>query len=249
MFKVFFLSLFFSVATAMAGNPVNGKLPRPVDKFNFEEAPVLELGEPLSLWATNYHIPTFHDGSGDVPLRDHEGKILGPKLSLQEWCKSALEGSIRIISKNRPPRTYNYDLSNDLFPNDCTAFYPFNLGKTKFKLANGAYGDGVKNFILLPYRTIATDPTVIPTGTTLYIPEARGAIIQVSKNETIIHDGYFFAGDMGGAIKLNHIDVFIGTHDESSFFPWITHNSTRPFKAFIVKDPVIIEQLTIIHTR
>jgi len=238
----------FLVAIALTGSVLAG-VPKPIDKFNYEEAPVHELGEPLLLWATNYHLPQFVDGSGDVPLRDNEGKILGPKLSLQQWCKSALEGSIRIISKNRPPRTYNYDLSNDLFPNDCSAYYKFNLGKTKFKLANGPFGDGVRNFILRPYRTIATDPLIIPTGSVVYIPEARGSIIPVSKTETIIHDGYFFAGDMGGAIKEFHIDVFIGTHDRSTFFPWITHNSTTPFKAFIVKDPHIIEQLTLIHSR
>lgn len=219
------------------------------DKFNFEEAPVLELGEPLLLWATNYHLPEFQNGTGDVPLRDIDGKELGPKLSLQEWCKSALEGSIRITFKDKPARTYNYDVSNDLFPNDCSAFYPFNLGKTKFKLANGTYGDGVKNFILRPYRTIATDPTVIPIGTIVYIPEARGALIAVSKNETIIHDGYFFAGDMGGAIKGGHIDVFIGTSDDSGFFPWITHSSATLFRAFIVKDPNIIEKMTTLHLR
>lgn len=246
MLKIFLLAIALS-GSVFAGVPNSNT--RPIDKFNFEEAPVQELGEPLLLWATNYHLPQFIDGSGDVPLRDIEGKILGPKLSLQEWCKSALEGSIRIISKNRAPRTYNYDVSNDLFPNDCSPFYKFNLGKTKFKLANGPFGDGVRNFILRPYRTIATDPTVIPTGTVLYIPEARGAIIQVSKTETIIHDGYFFAGDMGGAIKSFHIDVFIGTSERSTFFPWITHNSEIPFKAFVVKDPHIIEQLTLVHSR
>jgi 3D (Asp-Asp-Asp) domain-containing protein len=247
MFKIFFVAAIIVLSSvdsvAMAATKI---IP---DAFNFEEAPLLELGEPLLLWATNYHLPEFTDGTGDVPIRDIEGKILGPKLSLQDWCKSALEGSFRIISKDRPARVYNYDVSNELFPNDCTAFYPFNLGKTKFKLANGTYGDGVRNFILRPYRTLATDPAFIPTGSIVYIPEARGAIISISKDVTILHDGYFFAGDMGGAIKLNHIDVFIGSHDDSPFFPWITHSSATTFKAFIVKDQKIIDQLTTIHQR
>jgi 3D (Asp-Asp-Asp) domain-containing protein len=240
MLKFFVLAVLFS-------NAVWAGTPKTIDKFNFEEAAILELGEPLLLWATNYHLPQYLDGTGDVPLRDVDGKELGPKLSLREWCKSALEGSIRIVFTDNRVRTYNYHLSNDLFPNDCSAYYPFNLGKSKFKLANGPFGDGVRNFALKPFRTIATDPTVIPIGTILYIPEARGAVIAFSKNETILHDGYFFAGDMGGAIKANHIDVFIGTQSDSSFFPWITHNSSTPFKAFIVKDPQIIQQLTQIH--
>lgn len=219
------------------------------DKFSFGEAPVADLGEPLVLWATNYHMPELLDGSGDVPLRDIEGNELGPKLSLLEWCKSALEGSVRIIFKDGSAKTYNYDASTELFPNDCSAYFTFNLGKTKFKLANGPYGDGIRNYRLTPYRTLATDPTLIPTGTVLYIPDARGAVIAFADGSSITHDGYFFAGDLGGAIKLNHIDVFIGSHRDSPFFPWIKHSSEIPFKAYIVKDPKIISDLTALHLR
>ncbi len=51
----------------------------------------------------------------------------------------------------------------------------------------------------------------------------------------------------GGAIKGNHIDVFIGTHQESSFFPWIENNIEKSFQAFIVHDEKIIEKLTKLH--
>lgn len=236
-----------SLASVLASAEVK-KLSVP-DTFSFDEAPVMELGEPLSLWATNYHIPEFQDGSGDIPLRDRKGKELGPKLNLQEWCKSALEGSIRIVFKDNTARTYNFDVTNELWMVDCSPFYKFNVGKSKFKLAIGLYGDGVKNYSLRPYRTIATDPKVIPTGTLLYIPEARGSIIAVSPEETIVHDGYFFAADVGGAIKGNHIDVFIGTHDRSPFFPWITHTGTLPFKAYVVQDKKIIDQMLLLHAR
>lgn len=220
-----------------------------IDKFSYAEAPIKDLGEPLALWATNYHLPELIDGSGDIPLRDIEGNELGPKLTLAEWCKSALEGSVRILLKNGKARTYNYDASTELFPNDCTPFYPFNLGNTKFRVSSGSFGDGINRFRLSPYRTLATDPAIIPTGTILFIPEARGTLITQASGEVIIHDGYFFAGDIGGAIKLNHVDVFIGTHTDSSFFPWIRHSSLFTFKAYVVKDQDIINDLTLLHRR
>ncbi|MFA6236413.1 MAG: 3D domain-containing protein [Bacteriovorax sp.] len=219
------------------------------DKFNFEEAPVKELGEPLNLWATHYNLPEFQDGSGDIPLRDSEGVELGPTLGLAEWCRSALEGSVRIMLKNGEERTYNYHTSTELFPNDCSSYFPFNIGKTKFRIANGPFGDGIASYQLSPFRTLATDPLLIPTGTVLYVPDARGALINLPNGKRIVHDGYFFAGDIGGAIKLNHVDVFIGTNENSSFFPWIRHTSALTFKAYKVIDTKIIRALTQFHLR
>ena len=217
------------------------------DKFDFVIAPIADLGEPLVLWATNYHLPEIENGNGNFPLRDVDGIELGPRVSLAEWCKSALEGTVRILYDDGRVKTFNYDTSTDLFPNDCSAYYPFNLGNSKFKKSRGPFGEGSRNFRLAPYRTLATDPTIIPTGTVLFIPEARGAKIILKNNETIIHVGYFFAGDMGGAIKLNHVDVFIGLHKDSSFFPWVSNSSSRTFKAYIIKDVAIVNELTHLH--
>jgi 3D (Asp-Asp-Asp) domain-containing protein len=198
---------------------------------------------PVDLWATYYYLPQFNDGSGDVPLRDLDGNELGPMLSLKDWCNSALEGSVRIKFKNGDIVTYNYSGTSDSHLNDCSSFFRFNLSKTKFKVASSVYGEGVNDFRLIPYRTIATDPKLIPTGTLIYIPEARGAIINLDNGETILHDGYFFAGDVGGAIKDNHIDVFIGTHEKATFFPWIGNRSTATFKAYIVNDRNLIDDI------
>ncbi len=56
------------------------------------------------------------------------------------------------------------------------------------------------DYILAPFRTLATDQKVYPHGTVFFIPEARGAEIVLSNGRKIIHDGYFFAGDKGGAM-------------------------------------------------
>ena len=110
------------------------------------------------------------------------------------------------------------------------------------------YGDGLDGYILSPYRTLATDGSRIPPGTVLYVPEARGAKITLTNGRVIIHDGYFFAGDKGGAIKDNHIDVFIGINKTAPFFPWIKSNQDKTFEAFIVSDKKIISDLNDLHT-
>ena len=71
----------------------------------------------------------------------------------------------------------------------------------------------------------------------------------VKNGRTIIHDGYFFAGDEGGAIKGNHVDVFIGTHLEAPFFPWIGSNQSKTFDAYVVQDQQIISELKRFHAK
>lgn len=218
------------------------------NKLNFPKASITDLGDPIFLWATTYYLPQYVDGTGEIALRDSNGFELGPKLTLKEWCLSAIEGSVRIIFNSSETVTYNVDGNSELFPNDCSEFSTtLNIGKAKFKIANGTFGDGIGKFKLVPYRTIATDPSFIPTGTVLYIPEAQGTKILLENGQTIIHDGYFFAGDEGGLVKLNHIDVFLGTNKDSSFFPWIGHSPTATFPAYIIKDQEIIDRLKSMH--
>lgn len=73
----------------------------------------------------------------------------------------------------------------------------------------GAYWD------IYPWYSIATDPTVIPPGTIVYITELDG--LRLSNGETL--NGYFVAADTGGAIKGNSIDVFVGA-GETALLDW-----------------------------
>jgi 3D (Asp-Asp-Asp) domain-containing protein len=94
---------------------------------------------------------------------------------------------------------------------------------------------------------MAVDCTDIPIGTVIYIPSARGVKVILPSGETYTHDGYFFAADVGGAIKDNHIDVFIGTADTNPF-PFIQSVSTATFDAFIITSDSIIDKLKAAHT-
>ncbi len=169
--------------------------------FNYSSPETLIENTPVKLWATFYYLPQYINGSGDIALRDLSGIELGPKLSLKQWCHSALEGSVRIYMQNGEFHTYNFQGTSAEYSVDCQSEFKINVGQTKFRITNTPFGDGVNGFQLTPYRTLATDPQIIPTGSVVYIPDARGAIIKLANGETVIHDGYFFAGDRGGGNK------------------------------------------------
>lgn len=223
--------------------------PLALDTFSFEAPRESDLSKKLNLWATHYNLPLYEDQSGTVPLRDKEGSELGPRLTTKGWCASAMEGSVRIIYKNGDAKTFNYaGVTND-YRVSCKDYFKLDVSKTKFREAAGPYGDGLDEYILEPYRTLASDNAQIIPGTVLFIPKAKGAKITTASGRVIVHDGYFFVGDKGGAIKGNHIDVFIGNHSDAPFFPWIGSSSSKTFDAYIVQDQKIISELSSLHAR
>lgn len=74
---------------------------------------------------------------------------------------------------------------------------------TKMVVQATAYsGDGITSTGTVPkWGTIAVDPSVIPYGTRVYIPQ---------------FGQYFIAEDCGGAIKGNKIDIFMNSESECS---------------------------------
>ncbi len=77
------------------------------------------------------------------------------------------------------------------------------LDKAQFPWGRGATGKGIT-----PLVTVAVDSTIIPLGTSLYIPEYDG--IARDASGTTKHDGCFLAEDRGLAVKGEHVDVFTG---------------------------------------
>lgn len=225
----------------------DGRDPLANDTFSFPSPRSSELTKKITLWATYYYLPLLKDGTGTYPLRDMNSMELGPRVTLREWCDSAMEGSVRVSFNDGSAKTFNYAGVTDSEKVDCSSIFRIDVSKTKFREANGPYGDGIQDYILAPYRTLATDLTQIAPGTVLYVPEARGAKIVLANGRVIIHDGYFFAADKGGAIKGNHVDVYIGTSKSAAFFPWIKSSAEKTFSAFIIDNDSIISELSSLH--
>lgn len=221
--------------------------------FSLPELKKKDRTQPLKLWATYYRIHlTKHAGSG-VPLLGTGNRKLGPVLSAADWCQAALEGTTSLKYQNKR-QIYNYRDHKGPSQIDCGRFFPRMkqrlvraMGKTRFMQATASYGNGVKGWSLSPYRTVATDPNFIAHGSVLYIPQARGVKIKLSNGKQVIHDGYFYAGDAGGAIKGNHIDVFSGFFQANPFPQFVKNSKHQTFQAFLVQDPKVHNYLTKLH--
>ncbi len=78
----------------------------------------------------------------------------------------------------------------------------------------GAKGVGGRDSLGCPtvaMRTAATDRNLVPRRTILFIKETVGMPMPDGGE----HDGYWYASDIGGAVKGNRIDLFTG-HGSSS---------------------------------
>ena len=203
------------------------------------------LTECSTLWATWYYLPQVSGVKVGYALRDPDGKPLGPVLSNRDWCHAAMEGSVR-VQQGESSTTYNYAGTSASHHVNCSTYFGQNIGYNKFRVAKGPFGDGVRDYILVPFRTIAVDPEHIPYGSVLFIPEARGQTIRLEDGRTAEHDGYFFAADTGRAIRGNHIDVYLGMTTENPF-PWVKSCRSEGFEACMVSDKTIRSALFKLH--
>ncbi|MEO0108359.1 MAG: 3D domain-containing protein [candidate division WOR-3 bacterium] len=73
---------------------------------------------------------------------------------------------------------------------------------------------GTGGHTLQELKSVAVDPDVIPLGSTIYIPEADDVPLGNSR----FHDGVFKAHDIGGLIKGDRIDVYLGLRSNMDFF-------------------------------
>lgn len=213
--------------------------------FRLEAPAPRSLGPDLKLWATHYHTPEFHPapaGTEDVfPLLNREGAAISAPLRRVDWCAAALQGSVSVKTRSK---TSAYVFIDDDGPeqancDDQLGNLPDGVKRAtrraRFKTVGHPLGCGVRDIPLLPFRTVAVDPGVIPIGSVVYVPELRGIAFRFD-GETYVHDGYLFAGDRGGAIHGRHVDVFMSSDDAGPFESLFASTSAHTFSAFIVAD-------------
>ena len=91
----------------------------------------------------------------------------------------------------------------------------FNVKATLYHA--GAKGVGALDSLgcrVIPMRTIAVDKAVIPRRTVVFIKETVGLKMPDGRD----HDGYWYATDIGSAIKGKRIDLYTG-HGAASMQP------------------------------
>lgn len=87
-------------------------------------------------------------------------------------------------------------------------------GSVEFKMKATMYHAGAKGIRafdslgckVAAMRTVAVDPNVIPRRTVIFIKETVGLTMPDGSK----HDGYWYASDIGGAIKGLKLDLFSG---------------------------------------
>lgn len=91
----------------------------------------------------------------------------------------------------------------------------FNVKATLYHA--GAKGVGVLDSLgckVVPMRTLAVDKNIIPRRTVVFIKETVG----LKMPDGQAHDGYWYASDIGGAIKGQRVDLYTG-HNAASMKP------------------------------
>jgi len=246
----------FSLAALIASYPLIVFAAGGQGDFLIPEPPA-GSGKSLQLWATNYYVHIIESASQGIPFKNGKGEIISDNVTPKEWCLAAIEGTT-MVPFNGDMVMLNYAGKGGTSQVDCARSLNIDAtkpgkqwilatGKSYFTRARGDYGDGVQGFKLVPYRTIAVDKSLIPYGTALFIPKARGIDVTLPNGERVNHDGYFFAADKGGAIKGNHIDVFCGMV-KSCLRSIATGNPAKTFSAVVITDSKVVNMLRKMHS-
>jgi 3D (Asp-Asp-Asp) domain-containing protein len=152
-----------------------------------------------------------------VELYTNDGYFFG-RVPERYACSLKLEGS----GLMRDDRVVNYTGACKFGYGTCFE----QLDVTDFPFGRGA---GLRP--LIPFKSVAVDPRVVPLGEPLYIPEFDGMVLP----DGSIHDGCVRADDTGGGIKGRKLDFFVVTYgnfrmllDELLGVSWITPEVESP---------------------
>lgn len=146
-----------------------------------------------SFTITYYYLPfeTDYSGTPSTPIYDAYGRLIAyaPQAFVDEIT---MEGS----GKLRDGRVVTYNANG------------------RFGVVDAPWGLGASGAAIIPYKSIAVDPAVIPFGSKIFIQEAVGLKLP----DGTVHDGIFYAHDTGGWIKGTHIDIHAGQRQNLSLF-------------------------------
>ncbi len=118
-----------------------------------------------------------------------------------------------------------------------SAFKSLGVFKPSYYVHNAqpTSGNGAASVKLMPYRSLAVDPTKILLGSVLFVPQAYGVALPSGE----IHDGLFFAQEARRACA-DTLALFVGneTRNENAFTRNSGFRSKPVLEVYIVSEPV-----------
>ncbi|MGB1092258.1 MAG: hypothetical protein ACPGYX_09045 [Oceanobacter sp.] len=216
------------------------------------------LGDaPLSLWASYYYSWSAKTDSDGLALLGSKNQRLGTPLRVEDWCHASTEGRVSLkteegwetyeVLDTRGPRqmdcgelTGRESASADVR----TRAHP----RTRFNPVDGPFGNGVRGYQLVPFRTLAVDVNRIRYGSLLFFPALVGAEIHLPDGRMLHHDGYFFAADTEREIRGSHVRIFQGLQSENAFPDFVQNRSDHRLQAWVIKDPELGDRIRSLHS-
>lgn len=168
--------------------------PAPIVEWRVKTTDSLPLAQAKNLGKfkiTYYWIvdETKYKGQRTIPLYLENGKVLDrfPKQFIKDFKKES-------VARLKDGRLISY-LKR----------------KNAVRVVNEPLGS--KNYTLSTFKSVAVDTQLIPLGSTLFIPNFERLYLGNSG----VHNGVFYANDVGSQVKGNHIDIYIGELDNLSY--------------------------------
>lgn len=107
-------------------------------------------------------------------------------------------------------------------------------GKSRYHVTKLKWGRGTGSCALIPFRTIAADPSQIPAGAVVRIAETVGMKLP----DGTVSDGLWRAEDTGSAILHDRIDLFIGKKEYSRFLTAAGIPNMKALSVALVSHPL-----------
>jgi 3D (Asp-Asp-Asp) domain-containing protein len=178
---------------------------------------VASATEPIRLRNTHYYVvleSLYASKPKDAMILDMKGHLIA-EVSKAFKAAADIEGTARLIDG----RIIN--------------FAGVKRREIRWAVVSAPFGLGVRKCELEPFRVVAIDPKVIPLGSLIRIQETIGMKLPGGE----IHDGYWYAYDIGGAIKKDRIDLFVGDGDRGDILRAHKIRSLMPLTVEIVSPP------------
>ncbi len=158
-------------------------------------------------------------------VRGVHGEVLA-RVSPRFYRRLCVEGSGRLLDG----RVVTFSRRHD--------------GEPRFRVTSSQYGLTCRATPLIPYRSVAVDRRQVRLGSVLYIPAVEGLVLP----DGSVHDGVFFADDVGGAVRGRKMDFFVGlsSHTENPFTTSQRILHARPVEVFLIP-PELAERYSRLH--